>query len=261
MLVLEGLGDLSESPVNEQVAYLLVERRRLLEEIEPDNAGMETVVDRRSDVLSPVRMQRLVHEFSADLEEELYQAHETSRAVKEQLDKSHKIEITSLQKQLQQSHAKVSELEKLLEQNKDHECSHTGDNNKCESSYVRALLSERDHLRNTLREKEGKVTELTGRVRVLERGSRQLEIDNETLAFKLSEVLAECDTKEAMLRHTRLRKNSKSSVTSSPRDSLKVHHVDFTVRCRVRSPQLTRSCPGLNRPGSCNKTLNTSHRS
>ncbi|XP_049776855.1 MAP7 domain-containing protein 1-like isoform X2 [Schistocerca gregaria] len=45
------------------------------------------------------------------------------------------------------------------------------------------------------------VNEMCDRVQLLEKASRQLELDNERLAFKLSEALAELEEREAQLKH------------------------------------------------------------
>nr|CAD7199629.1 unnamed protein product [Timema douglasi] len=45
------------------------------------------------------------------------------------------------------------------------------------------------------------VSELCDRVQLLEKASRQLEVDNERLAYKLSEALAELEERESQLKH------------------------------------------------------------
>ncbi|XP_063231576.1 golgin subfamily A member 4-like [Bacillus rossius redtenbacheri] len=45
------------------------------------------------------------------------------------------------------------------------------------------------------------VSEMCDRVQLLEKASRQLELDNERLAFKLSEALAELEERESQLKH------------------------------------------------------------
>ncbi|XP_045129161.1 uncharacterized protein LOC123514949 [Portunus trituberculatus] len=60
--------------------------------------------------------------------------------------------------------------------------------------------TELEVLRHKHQETETQLGEMHDRVQLLERASRQLEADNETLAFKLSEALAEIEDNEGQLR-------------------------------------------------------------
>lgn len=55
-------------------------------------------------------------------------------------------------------------------------------------------------LKRTHQESEDQLNEMKDRVSLLEKASRQLEMDNETLAYKLSEALAEIEDNEGQLR-------------------------------------------------------------
>ncbi|KAK3855309.1 hypothetical protein Pcinc_038274 [Petrolisthes cinctipes] len=135
MMQQEGLHDLANSSLGEQIAYLLVERSRLMEEL--TSARTRPASDREKDLTA-------------------------------QLIKS----CTDL------------ELLKRLHQ-----------------------------------ETENQLMEMTDRVRLLEKASHQVELDNETLAYKLSEALAELEDNEGQLR--RFIKNPNFRRGESPRTSLR----------------------------------------
>ncbi|KAK7068947.1 hypothetical protein SK128_012109 [Halocaridina rubra] len=116
MLLKEGLHDVAQSSLGEQIAYLLVERSKLTEE------------------LNTARTKP-----SSDHEKEL-----TSQLIK--------------------------------------------------------VSTDFELLKRTHQEAESQLTEMRDRVSLLEKASRQLEVDNETLAYKLSEALAEIEDNEGQLR-------------------------------------------------------------
>ncbi|XP_063584606.1 myosin-9-like [Penaeus indicus] len=74
-------------------------------------------------------------------------------------------------------------------------------------------------LKRTQQESEEKLAEMTDRVSLLEKASRQLELNNESLAYKLSEALAEIEENENQLRL--YSKNSNFKRGESPRVSLR----------------------------------------
>ncbi|XP_045616961.2 uncharacterized protein [Procambarus clarkii] len=74
-------------------------------------------------------------------------------------------------------------------------------------------------LKRTHQEAECQLTEMSDRVALLEKASCQLELDNETLAYKLSEALAEIEDNEGQLR--RCGKNSCFRRGESLRTSLR----------------------------------------
>ncbi|XP_076041551.1 uncharacterized protein LOC143025563 [Oratosquilla oratoria] len=116
MLNKEGLEDIAQSSLGEQIAYLLVERSRLLEDLE---AIRKTP--------------------TSDREKDL-----TSQLIK--------------------------------------------------------VSTEHELLKHAHKEQDAKTAEMVDRVKLLERASRQLEVDNESLAYKLSEALTEIEDRESQLR-------------------------------------------------------------
>ncbi|ROT83604.1 hypothetical protein C7M84_023203 [Penaeus vannamei] len=74
-------------------------------------------------------------------------------------------------------------------------------------------------LKRTQQESEEKLAEMTDRVSLLEKASRQLELNNETLAYKLTEALTEIEENENQLRL--YSKNSNFKRGESPRVSLR----------------------------------------
>ncbi|KAJ9592827.1 hypothetical protein L9F63_015518 [Diploptera punctata] len=72
------------------------------------------------------------------------------------------------------------------------------------SNGVNGLSKEGDLLSEIIKKKKfcvEKFAEMCDRVQLLEKASRQLELDNERLAFKLSEALAELEERESQLKH------------------------------------------------------------
>ncbi|XP_075221430.1 uncharacterized protein LOC142324489 isoform X2 [Lycorma delicatula] len=84
-------------------------------------------------------------------------------------------------------------------------------------SEIIKVSSEKEMLRR-------QVAEMTDRVELLEKSSRQMELDNERLAFKLSEALAELEEKEAQLGEQPLLWQLRHSHSESPRTSTKESH-------------------------------------
>nr|XP_053647985.1 myosin-9-like isoform X2 [Cherax quadricarinatus] len=81
--------------------------------------------------------------------------------------------------------------------------------------------TELELLKRTHQDVVCQMAEMSDRVTLLEKASRQLELDNETLAYKLSEALAEIEENEGQLR--RYAKNTNFRRGESPCTSLRSH--------------------------------------
>lgn len=74
---------------------------------------------------------------------------------------------------------------------------------------MKQVCEHRDNLQSQLNEQQKLITQLKDKIRVLEKLNRQIELDNETLSFKLSEVLAQYDDLEDQLRKEKANSRSK----------------------------------------------------
>ena len=97
MLLQQGLSDIARSSASEQVAYLLVERARLLDELE---AEQQRSVEREQTSNDLVRrleeLQQELSEDKEDFEEDLADARETMRKMKEVMKAAHKEDMASV---------------------------------------------------------------------------------------------------------------------------------------------------------------------
>ncbi|XP_074654430.1 uncharacterized protein LOC141908326 isoform X2 [Tubulanus polymorphus] len=90
MLLQQGLTDIAHGSATEQIAFLLVERARLLDELEMDQS-------RASRTETPAaKTGAVTDEERADFEEELMQQRDMMKRVKAQLEQQHEEEISDL---------------------------------------------------------------------------------------------------------------------------------------------------------------------
>lgn len=94
MLLQQGLEDIADGSSSEQVAYLLVERARLLDEIEAEQA--QSSVQTPEGLLNAGAIYKLLEQEREDFEDELHTQRESTRAVKEQMKHLHEEEISAL---------------------------------------------------------------------------------------------------------------------------------------------------------------------
>lgn len=182
MLKQEGLEEISFSPISEQVAYLLVERSRLIEEISIVKRKRQGRPTNLTDnvKMNSAQMQQVLEQQQAEFEEELKFQQELAKQVKEQMKKYHEDEMRQIQKNLRQTHNKVDKLDS-------------------DSTDI-----QKETLQIKCQELEGKVAEMDNRLKVMKKAMRELENENENLIYKLSEAMAECDEQEMLLRKMRL---------------------------------------------------------
>ncbi|GIX74726.1 uncharacterized protein CEXT_763121 [Caerostris extrusa] len=207
MVIEEGLSDIADLGVVEQFAYLLDTRNRLQTKLEQESAFYEgnRILDRQKD----------------EYEEEIRHQQEAMKHVKEQLKQVHEDELQRLTAENDRLTSELSKLSQKLQelvthlakqQDKDTTClpwvQHILDGNH--DKEMKSMKEEVERLKTYCQDQQKQIREQCETVRILERTNKQLEIDNETLAFKLSESLAQFDELEDQLRReaTRVRRES-----------------------------------------------------
>ncbi|GAB6022224.1 hypothetical protein CHUAL_014182 [Chamberlinius hualienensis] len=185
MLKQAQLTEIINSSLSEQVAYLLVLRSRLVEELEAERSKNHNLTDS----LKLTQFQQLLDDQKADFEDELRHQRELTKQVKEELKRTHEIEMMQMETKVETSNRLLKELEERLQE---------------DPSVVKDKDSSQD------------------KVKHLELAKRKLEVDNEALTYKVSELLLECEEKENHLRRLQMLNvgvkpySRKNSVVDSP---------------------------------------------
>ncbi|PRD32793.1 UNVERIFIED_CONTAM: hypothetical protein NCL1_19400 [Trichonephila clavipes] len=138
--------------------------------------------------------------------------------VKEQLKQVHEDELQRLTAENDRLSSELSKLSQKLQELVTHVAKQQEKDTAClpwvqhilngnHENEMKSLKEEVERLKNYCQEQQKQIREQCETVRILERTNKQLEIDNETLAFKLSESLAQFDELEDQLRReaTRVR--------------------------------------------------------
>ena len=114
MLIQQGLEEIAQAPTSEQIAFLLVERARLLDELEAEQGRSQSVI---SDGRLSEELQRTIDREREELHEEMEQQRTLSRNEVETLRREHEEEIsvvmeenTRLEEELSTVKNKVSNL-------------------------------------------------------------------------------------------------------------------------------------------------------
>ena len=89
MLIQQGLEEIAQAPTSEQIAFLLVERARLLDELEAEQIRSHSVSDGRMSE----ELQRTIDKEREELHEEMEQQRTLSRNEVDQLKREHEEEI------------------------------------------------------------------------------------------------------------------------------------------------------------------------
>ncbi|XP_054717861.1 beta-taxilin-like [Uloborus diversus] len=225
----EGLTDIVDLSVIEQFAYMLDERTRLRTKLEQEIAARrkcEQLVRISSNLpdclkLSSPYIQRILDRQKDEYEEEIRHQQEAMKHVKEQLKQVHEDELQRLKSENDNLNSELSKISQKLQEL----VTHIANNSEKDISglpWVQSILDgsheremnklrdEVDKLKSLCQDQQKQIREQCETVRLLERTNKQLEIDNETLAFKLSEALAQFDELEDQLRReaTRARRES-----------------------------------------------------
>ncbi|KAG8179565.1 hypothetical protein JTE90_016135 [Oedothorax gibbosus] len=242
MLEQAGLHDIAQLGVMEQVSYLLDLRQRLQAKVEQESAlrrKCEQLVRLSSNLpdclkLSSPYIQRILDRQKDEYEEEMRSQQEAMKQVKEQLKQVHEDELhrlsqenTALHTELNQLSQKLQELVTHLakQQEKDTTClpwvQHILDGSH--DKEMKNLKEELESYKNLCQDQKKQIREQCETLRILERTNKQLEIDNETLAFKLSESLSQFDELEDQLRKesTRARRESLFKQFASKESNMK----------------------------------------
>ncbi|XP_070207439.1 putative leucine-rich repeat-containing protein DDB_G0290503 isoform X2 [Littorina saxatilis] len=120
MLTQQGLGEIAEAIPSEQVAYLLVERARLLDEV--DGAQTPASQSAASGGRDSQELKEILEQERKDFEQELSQQRESASMIKDGLRKEHEEEVNALmdensklEEELQEVKRKCTQLEKQIE--------------------------------------------------------------------------------------------------------------------------------------------------
>jgi len=89
MLVQQGLEEIAQAPTSEQIAFLLVERARLLDELEAEQSRSVSVADGRASE----DLQRTLEKEREELQEAFESQRENTRTELDQLRREHEEEI------------------------------------------------------------------------------------------------------------------------------------------------------------------------
>jgi gas vesicle protein len=90
MLIQQGLEEIAQAPTSEQIAFLLVERARLLDELEAEQGRSVSAL---SDGRISEDLQRTIDREREELQEEIDQAREATKSEIEQIKREHEEEI------------------------------------------------------------------------------------------------------------------------------------------------------------------------
>lgn len=90
MLIQQGLEEIAQAPTSEQIAFLLVERARLLDELEAEQGRSLSAL---SDGRQSEELQRTIDREREELQEEIAQQQEAVKSEIEQLKREHEEEI------------------------------------------------------------------------------------------------------------------------------------------------------------------------
>lgn len=201
LLIQEGLGELANASLSEQIAFLLAERARYKEQLES-----EVERRRRREQNRRISGQQRSHHSSRSRLDEVDSGSdgESSQSVADS-------RIAKLEEDLRIARMQVQQLVNFIrnpESAKD-ETDKTWVNNLLEEHYAAGDRnmppSEGERVRTKLAKSQEEIKNLREKLSFLEKANRQLELDNETLAYKLSEALSQYDELESELRLERMR--------------------------------------------------------
>lgn len=229
MVLEEGLSDIVELGVIEQFAYLLDERTRLRTKLEQEIGARrkcEQLVRISSNLpdclkLSSPYIQRILDRQKDEYEEEIRHQQETMKHVKEQLKQVHEDELQRLKSENDTLNLELSKNSQKLQELVTHVANESGKDASClpwvqhildgtHEKEMKKLKEEVEQLKEKCQDQQKQIKEQCETIRMLERTNKQLEIDNETLAYKLSESLTQFDELEDQLRReaSRVRRES-----------------------------------------------------
>ncbi|XP_064459732.1 trichohyalin-like [Ornithodoros turicata] len=207
LLIHEGLSELAHATLAEQMAFLLAERARYKEQLEIEQKRRRSIEKNRKIAANEAtqHQQQSSRSQSDDSEggNSKSEANERIAKLEEEL-RIAKTQVQQLVSYIQNPENKKDESHKTWVDNilVDHQQSDWSD------SEVTKLAEVQDENRD-----------LRDKVSFLEKTNRQLELDNETLAYKLSEALAQYDDLENELRLERMRPQGGASRQDSPSKS------------------------------------------
>ena len=94
MLLQQSLDEIADGTTSEQIAYLLVERARLMDELEAVES--RATIETPEGPLTGAQLLELLEQERVEFEEELGQQRESLRGAKETMRRGHEEEITTM---------------------------------------------------------------------------------------------------------------------------------------------------------------------
>ncbi|XP_035826356.1 trichohyalin [Aplysia californica] len=236
MLTQQGLAEISDATQSEQIAYLLVERARLLDELEEHNNSNSNNnsnnnsnsnnpspnVDGRS---SEMELKQILEQERGDFEEELSQQRESAIMMKEQLKQEHEEEINALMEEnskleedLQKAEMMVSQLKAELNKFEEGDAADSGllsslprpsSNKEGDDEERKKMAEERNELNKRREDLEKEMAEVENEKEELKKEKGEIEKEKASLeserasvkkqTAKLSQLQGEVDTEQEAL--------------------------------------------------------------
>ncbi|VDI19690.1 Hypothetical predicted protein, partial [Mytilus galloprovincialis] len=226
MLIQQGLEEIANVSTSEQIAFLLVERARLLDELEAEqNRTVTPSVDGRASE----DLQRTLEKERTEFEEEITQHRDSIKKVKDQLKKQHEEEINALMEEnnkleddlveskekMEEFQAEIKKLRDELQQEKDLREKEKSDSDSRSStprfSGGRPPSPGRGStdvaLRNIIQEK----TKIEGEILHLKSDFRNLENDNSLLQDKIKKLQEELESVQSSQSQLQMKNKSLKS--------------------------------------------------
>ncbi|RUS85459.1 hypothetical protein EGW08_006792 [Elysia chlorotica] len=205
MLTQQGLAEISDATQSEQIAYLLVERARLLDELEEHNSNNSNS-NNNSTTASPhntdgrsseTELKQILEQERGDFEEELKEQRESAKMMREQLKQEHEEEINALMEEnskleddLQKAEMMVSQLKAELSGLTDGEETDSGLNRSIRAGSseeeLQKLAEERNQINREREDLEKDLADLDKDRETVEREKQMLKKEKDELSEKTS---------------------------------------------------------------------------
>ncbi|CAH1773987.1 unnamed protein product [Owenia fusiformis] len=204
MLSQQGLEQIASSTVTEQIAYLLVERAKLMDDLE--NEQNRNTHSSNESSLDTNEIKKLLQQERVDFEEEITQQRESTRLVKEQMQATHNQELAvisgdneRLSRELSRSLNMVKDLETALEelqndqdrQKSEYDVVISDLQQQLQDSQQQDLSSSSDTIEKLKSEKSKlnvEVMTLKGKLKVIEQEKKCLSDTVRTLTFDFQKL-------------------------------------------------------------------------
>ncbi|KAK2193617.1 hypothetical protein NP493_11g10033 [Ridgeia piscesae] len=190
MLLQQGLSDIARSNASEQVAYLLVERARLLDELEAEQ-GRSVEREQANHALTQrlEELQQELEEEKEDFEEDLEEEREKTKKLKESLKTAHEEEMTSVT-------AENERLQGLLNTATSKVGVAGGEGSTLSSVFI-CSGTDKEQVQSEKQDESARTNDaMSSDVDELKRELSELKTENEALRTKISELNEELETEK-----------------------------------------------------------------